>query len=343
MRYRQTSALIFCGLLLLAAACTPAQQSPNPAQPPAAPPADPVLTLHAGVQLVLVDASVERRKTGEPIEGLTAADFVLSEDGLAQTITSLSEDQLPLSIVLLFDLTDTVHPVLVHLSGGAATVLRHLRPQDEVAVMSFSSQAVVVQRFTRDRMSAVEGIDAASASYDRREPTFLFEDLWQASQQTDRSRLPEARRVQIWLTDGSANDQSSELHLAAHALPVLHTEAEAANALLRSGAVVSALIERSPEPLTSGRYGDIERYAALTGGPVLQVTASDAEERLGSLLDTLRARYTLGYHPGYRPGVDQPPGTLCHLKLTLSPAFFAAHPGVQPRDVTLRSRGSYLR
>ena len=302
-------------------------------------PGGPLVTLHTGTQLVLVDASVERRKTGEPIEGLTPADFLLTEDGLSQTITSLSEDQLPLSVVLLFDLTDTVHPVLVHLSGGAATVLRHLRPQDEVAVMTFSSQAKVVQGFTRDRMSAVEGIDSASASYDRSEPTFVFEDLWQAAQQSGLSRLPEARRVQIWLTDGSANDQDTERHLTEHLPAVLHTEQEANAALLRSGAVVSALIERSPVPLTTGRFGDLERFAALTGGPVLHATASDVEERLTSLLDTLRQRYTLGY----RPSVAHPAGTVCHLQLTLSPAFFTAHPGLHPRDITLRSRQTYVR
>ncbi|MGI4829671.1 MAG: VWA domain-containing protein [Janthinobacterium lividum] len=321
-----------CPLILLA--CVIAQA---PAQ--SSTPESPVLTLHVSTQLVLVDASVEHKKTGEPIEGLTPADFTLTEDGVPQVITSLSEAQLPLSVVLLFDLTDTVHPVLVHLSNGAAAVLRHLRPQDEVAVMTFSSQGKVVQAFTHDRMSAVEGIDSASASYDRSEPTFLAEDLWQASQQTAQSRLPDARRVQIWLSDGSANDQERDRPLARHAPAVLHTEAEAVAALLHSDAVVSALIERGQMPLTTGRFGDLERYAALTGGPVLYATASDAAQRLSSLLDTLRERYTLGY----RPSTPRAPGTVCSLQLTLSPAFFAAHPGVRAREITLRSRHSYVR
>ena len=296
-------------------------------------------TLQVKAELVLVDASVQLRKTGESIEGLTPADFLLTEEGVPQTVTSLSEDQLPLSLVLLFDLTDTVHPLLIHLSGGAAAVLHHLRPQDEVAVMTFSSHTKLVQTFTRDRMTAVEGIDDASATYDKNEPTFLFEDLWEAAQQSSQSRLPEARRVQIWLSDGSANDQDMERHLAHHAPAVLHGEQQAEAALLRSNAVVSALIERGPRPLSTGRYGDLERYAERTGGPVVQATAGDADTRLAGLLDTLRQRYTLGY----KPTATQPDGTLCHLKLTLSPAFFAAHPRVRAKDVIVHSRGSYLR
>ena len=319
-----------CALLLSSMCFAEAQQTQQIQQP---------YTLEVNTQLVLVDASVQIRKTGESVEGLTAGDFVVTEDGVPQTLSSLSEDQLPLSLVLLFDLTDTVHPVLIHLSGGAAAVLRHLRPQDEVAVMSFSSQARLVQPFTRDRMTAVEGIDDASASYDKSEPTFLFEDLWEAAQQSSTTRLSDARRVQIWITDGSANDQDSERHLAQHAPAVLHNEGAATDALLHSQAVVSALIERGPQPLSTGHYGAIERFADLTGGPVVQATEADIDGRMAALLDTLRQRYTLGY----RPSQSRPDGSLCHLSVSLSPAFFAAHPRLRLRDILVRSRGSYLR
>ncbi len=299
---------------------------------------DQAYRLQVGTQLVLVDASVEWKRTGQPVPGLGAGDFVIAEDGVAQTVSSVSEDALPLSLVLLFDLTDTVHPVLQHLADGAAAVLRHVRPQDEVAVMTFSSHTKLEQRFTRDRMTAAEGIDAASASYDRSEPTFVFEDLWEAVQVSEASSLKDARRVQVWVTDGSANDQETQRGMASHAPARLHTQEEAARALLGSNVVVSALIERSGMRGT-GRYGDVERYTDETGGPVLYATESDAAERFAALLDTLRARYTLGF----KPGEIKAEGTLCRLKVGLSPAFWAAHPGVKAKDVVVRSRGSYLR
>lgn len=315
------------GVLLVACACGAGQEPDRSTE-----------TLHVSTQLVLVDASVEWRKTGKPVLGMGAQDFVVAEDGKAQTVTSVSEDTLPLSLVFLFDLTDTVHPVLQHLADGAAEVLRHLRPEDEVAVMTFSSHTRVEQRFTRDRMAAVEGIDAASASYDRSEPTFAFEDLWQAVQMSESSRLKDARRVEIWVTDGSANDQDTQRGLAKKAPAVLHTEGQARDALLRSGVVVSALVERSGMQ-GSGRFGDLEHYAEVTGGPVVYATAGDAAAKFASLLDTLRARYTLGY----RPSEAKPDGTMCRLSVGLSATFFAAHPEVKAKDVVVRSRQSYLR
>ncbi len=294
--------------------------------------------LQVGTQLVLLDVSVESKRTGKPLLGLSATDFEVTEDGRPQNVSSVSQDAFPLSLLFPFDLTDTVHPVLQHLADGAAEVLRHLRPEDEVAVMTFSSHAKLEQRFTRDRMTAVEGIDAASASYERSEPTFLFEDLWQAVQVSESSRLKDARRVQIWVTDGSANDQEGQRGLARAAPGTLHGEQEAADALLRSGVVVSALVERSGVQ-ASGRFGDVERYAALTGGPVVYATAADAAVRFASLLDTLRARYTLGY----KPAEVKPNGTVCRLKVGLSASFFTAHPELRPKDLLVRSRGSYMR
>ncbi len=296
------------------------------------------MTLHVSTQLVLVDAAVVWRKTGTPMRGLTGADFEVIEDGTPQQVTSVSQDMLPLSLVFLFDLTDTVHPVLQHLADGAAEVLRHLRPEDEVAVMTFSSHTKLEQRFTRDRMSAIEGLDAASASYDEHEPTFVFEDLWQAAQVSVSSRLREARRVQVWVTDGSANDQDTQRGLASKAPAMLHGEAQANEALLRADVVMSALIERSGLRGT-GRFGDVERLAEQTGGPVVYATAAEAPDRFASLLDALRARYTLGY----RPSTPKPDGTVCRLKVGLSAAFFASHPELKAKDLRVQARQTYVR
>src|SRR5205807_1377739 len=64
------------------------------------------------VELVVVDAEVIKKKTRRPVETMKREDFQLYENGIRQQITSFSQDELPLSIVFLFDLTDSVRPVL---------------------------------------------------------------------------------------------------------------------------------------------------------------------------------------------------------------------------------------
>ena len=62
-------------------------------------------TIKVNSSLVLVDAQVLSKKTGKTIDGLRQADFLIYENAVLQTITSISRDKLPLSIVLALDLT----------------------------------------------------------------------------------------------------------------------------------------------------------------------------------------------------------------------------------------------
>src|SRR5512140_593390 len=86
-------------------------------------------------ELVLVDVQVRSSKTGTPGPVLEASDFQVSEEGTPQEILHFSRDEFPLSVVLLFDLTDSVHAVLKRLAEGAKNALEHFKAADEVAVM----------------------------------------------------------------------------------------------------------------------------------------------------------------------------------------------------------------
>jgi VWFA-related protein len=69
--------------LSLMLALAPAPTTPGPQQPPSAE----QMTFPAGTELVSVDVLV-LDKQGQPVEGLTAADFTLEEDGRPQTVGS---------------------------------------------------------------------------------------------------------------------------------------------------------------------------------------------------------------------------------------------------------------
>jgi len=306
-------------------------------------------TLHLSAQLVLLDATVEDRKSGKVIEGLTPADFVLTEDGVPQPVTYVSEDRLPLSISLLFDITDTVQPVLKPLAAGSREFLSRLRPEDEVAVLTFSNHVSVLQPFTLDHSLVEAAIAHASTLHDRNSPTFIHESVYAATEITEGATIPNSRRVEVWLTDGTSNYATGPISKMGNSRDrpdYIHSREEATDRLTRSGAVVSVLIERSAAtdaqlPLMPlfGHVGEINRYAELSGGPVLHTARADVARNLAALIDILRHRYTLGF----KPTVAKPPGTLCHLTLTLSPAYLAAHPNLPHRAILIRSRQTYQR
>src|SRR5689334_24893906 len=64
-------------------------------------------TIRVNVNVVTVDTAVMSKKTGRAIEPLTPQDSVVYEANVPQRIAYFSQDELPLWVVLLFDLTDS--------------------------------------------------------------------------------------------------------------------------------------------------------------------------------------------------------------------------------------------
>jgi hypothetical protein len=83
-------------------------------------------TYRVDVCLVQVDAQVINKKTHQVAGWLKPEDLQVYEDCVQQQISTFSQDELPLSVVILIDLTDTVRPVLQSLSQGAQQALQHV-------------------------------------------------------------------------------------------------------------------------------------------------------------------------------------------------------------------------
>ena len=330
--------LLFCG-------CIFAQNQAKPIDEPG--------VYRVNVQLVTVDAQVLEKKTSHAVSGLTAGDFQVYEDKVPQQISSFSQDELPLSVVLLFDLTDSVRPVLKPLAEGALDALGHLKPQDEVAVMTYSATAQVIQDFTTDRALAVAAIQKAS-HMESNEAAFFNEGIYQAAARLEKSGKRLNRRVIIWLTDDIPNFPSDEVKARygrSLGKKKLHSEKEAIEELLRTGTVVCTLLETSEisdqefslrmskageTMLNKLRYppGEVHKYAHLTGGQVVESSRKRIDQRLALLIDDIRKRYTLGYHPTG----NKPRGKYCTIEVKLSPDTRKTHEGA-----VIEAREGYYR
>lgn len=244
-------------------------------------------------RLVMVDAQVVDKKTHRALTSLEPGDLEIYEDGVRQQISVFSQDQLPLSVVLLFDLTDSVRPVLKPLAAGAQKALEHLKPEDEVAVMVYAASTTVVQDFTTDRGLAAAAIARASRM-DSGEAAFFNEAIFQAAHHL--SRRSNSRRVIIWLTDDVPNIPSFEIQARyAKSLHgrVPYSEKEAFQELSRTGTLVCTLLQQSEiseeesarrdTAKVVGRMlyppGDVYTYAQTSGGVVLESSARNCPRR----------------------------------------------------------------
>ncbi|HLG14401.1 MAG TPA: VWA domain-containing protein [Blastocatellia bacterium] len=273
--------------------------------------------IRLSTELVVVDAQVLSKKSGLAVGGLGKGDFTVYEDGVKQVITHFSQDVLPLSVVILLDVTSSVAPVQRELREGAVEALRHLKPRDDVALMEFAAHARVVQSFTWDRQSIADGIQRANAQ-GLGNGTFINEAIYQAADYLGRASSPSTRRVIIAVTDDVSTQR----------LPLVPSETTVLGELYKSGSTVAGLIfdtpEKSAQAISTGQLsrsvldqplGLVAGYANQTGGVSLTFNRGDLREKFGQLLDRLRSRYTIGYIPSNA----RRDGRFRKVKITVSP------------------------
>src|SRR5258708_39274727 len=115
-------------------------------------------TIRVDVNLVLVDATV-KAKDGQIMANLKKDDFEVREDGVAQKVEIFSRDELPLNVALVLDLSDSIGPFLGPLRDAATVALAALKPGDEVALFTFSTEAELRLPLTKDKTKIADQIN----------------------------------------------------------------------------------------------------------------------------------------------------------------------------------------
>lgn len=307
------SATLFLGFVLAANVCV-GQQPAN----------DDVVRINT--DLVVLDALVIAKKTGHPVRELRRMDFELFVDDVKQEIHYFSEDQLPLSVVLLLDVSGSVVPFIEQIGYGARAALERLKPQDEVAVMAFAEGSTVVQSFTKDRQLVSEKIVEASRVNTIGRGTFFNDAIRNAVSVMEKAANPVSRRVILVVSDNIASEHGSDKHLVVD--------------LLEAGIVVYGLIVRGGigkviNILTAGAMHGLDDYSEATGGELIGAKKAEIDDKLEKLIGHLRARYSMGF----KPPETTYDGKFHRIKLKILPATIKQKGKVAVRT----SSGYYLR
>ena len=110
--------------------------------------------------MVRVDVLVT--DNGKPVPGLTPADFEILDNGVAQQVELVSFDQVPLNVVLVFDMSNSVEgDRRDRLLKGAGALLSGLKPDDQSALVTFSHVVDRGAKLTRDVASVRAALERA--------------------------------------------------------------------------------------------------------------------------------------------------------------------------------------
>jgi Ca-activated chloride channel family protein len=239
--------------------------------------------------LVLVPVTVVDRR-GAIVNGLAGGAFTVTEDGAQRPIRSFSQDDAPVSLGIVLDLSGSMKGYAAAAKESVKALLKDANPEDEVFVNGVS---------TRPR--AYSG----------------FEDSLDETMRRVKSEEAEGRTA---LIDTICNSLS-ELRSGAHfrkALVVIsdgmdnhsrYTDAELRRLLIESEAqiytiaTVAVLEPRQPKQMvmTEAQRGSyfLEELATKGGGMSFTISSpADIAPAAATIGRALRNQYTLGYAPG---------------------------------------------
>jgi Ca-activated chloride channel homolog len=254
---------------------------------------------HSVVHLVTLTFSV-RNTAGQVAPGLNADDFVIYEDGVPQTISSFArEDQLPLSIGLLVDVSDSQSKFIKqHLKDVESFLDAILRPQDQAFAICFGDHIRVVSDLTAAPAQVVDGLKKfdksggsvfpeLAADPTREGGTALY-DAVVASIDGKLTGIQGRRRALILFTDGEENSSA-------------HDEMEAVAAAQDADVLVYAVryTETHHGQLSAhNRQGiaALHHLAGNTGGTDFDALHTNLPEAFRQIAEELRSLYSISYH-----------------------------------------------
>ena len=239
----------------------------------------------AGTDAVSVDASVQRDR--RPVVGLKAADFELFDNGVAQDITDVAYERLPIDVTLLLDVSASVTgDVLDELRRALREVRTDLAAGDRLRLLTFNMR---VQRLV-DFTQPASDIDNTLKLLRGGGSSGVFDALAVALTAAD---TPGRRRLIVLFSDGqdssSITDGDTLLDVARRSTSTV-------------AIILGSLLQERPASLlraTPDKVGAFaERIAAETGGMVTSVKPGEnLSSKFRRMLQDFRSSYVLYFAP----------------------------------------------
>jgi len=279
-------------------------------------------TIRVNVNLVLADATV-KAKDGQIISTLKKEDFEVREDGVAQKLDVFSRDELPVNVALVLDLSDSIEPFLGPLRDASTIALAALKPEDEVALFTFSTEAELRLPLTKDKNKIADQINTFQA----RGATNINDGIFTAAEYLLKTP-PNGRRVIILISDDVGTDAGGQ------GTRDIVTEAIAADAVLYNLKIPgynppSTLFAASMIP----GLVNIRKVMEATGGEEFDVQdVAHLDAVFSALIHRIKTRYTLGFYTMANGAGGKPH----KLDVRLASSF-----GKKGRDYSILAKNGY--
>jgi len=265
---------------------------PAPAAPKVKNPDNETYSLRVDVPIVNIDASVILDKTHQFVPGLKANNFLILEDGVPQTITSVRTTQTPITAVMLLEFAANSYYLINDMRNASYSFFRTLRPDDYIAVVTYDLRTHILTDFTNNKDLIAQSLQSLMI------PGFSDTDMFDALYETlDRTSRIEGRKYIILI--GSGRDTFSKLTLDKILAKVKNTP-NVTIFTISTGAMLNEMRSGGgPRQLDYLQaQNQLRTFASMTGGlsfaPIFQGELPDIFSQINQ---SIRNEYILTYRP----------------------------------------------
>ena len=260
---------------------------------------------------------------GRVLTGFTKNDFRILDDGKPQPIVQFSAGELPLDLILLFDISGSMHPLISKVAVAAQQGLEELRPGDRVAVMVFTTHSRELAPFTDDLKAVRKTIEIDLMKERFRGGTLIQRAVDDAALRFSREPKTERRRAVLILTDNIGVHTKSESTVVRD-----FWEADAMlSGLILSHNAAARLAFAAINPLGTVLSAGMKGIAEKTGGDT--ITNGDPATNFQESMRRIRTRYSL-----YYAQPEGKSGTMRSIRIELAGDAAKQHPKAKVRART---------
>ncbi len=244
-------------------------------------------TIGVNVDLVVIHTTV-LDKNGRFVSGLKKESFKIFEDGIAQTISSFSQEDVPISMGIIIDTSGSMRTKIDMVNKSALAFIRASNPEDQVFLIGFNDQVELLEDYTNDIDAITDALENTIVTGG----TALYDAIYLGVQKAQNGIKP--KKAIVVITDGE--DRDSYYKLDELVSKVQESDVQVYCIGLLNQIPEKGLFGRWSKSVPEKAHDALLRISEETGGKAyFPQKVLDVNAIVGEIAHELRNQYSVGY------------------------------------------------
>jgi Ca-activated chloride channel homolog len=246
-------------------------------------------TIGVNVDLVLMYTSVFD-KAGKFVPGLKKDNFKLFEDGIQQAVTTFSQEDVPVSMGILLDLSGSMRGKIDQVNRAALAFIKASNPNDQVFLIGFNDEVELLQDYTSDIDEITDALENTVVTGG----TALYDSIYLGVQKAHTGSKP--KKAIVVISDGEDRDSYYKLDEMVSKVQESDVQIFSVGIIDETSEKDRGFFGRFSKTGPQKAHDVLVRISEETGGKAFFPSkVTDIHGIVAEIASELRSQYSLGY------------------------------------------------